>query len=105
MDGSDDETCGFSMFSKKAKMSNKGATAALPIATSEDVKKKTEQIKEEDDRYTFRDLGLNEWVVKCCSTMSIVKPTPVQVFYFDNYKDQFLIRRNIVFLRLFKGRM
>ena len=105
MDGSDDETCGFSMFSKKAKISNKGTTTALPIAKSEDVKKKTEQIKEEDDRYTFKDLGLNDWVVKCCNTMSIVKPTPVQVFCFNNYKLYFLICRSIVFLRLFKERM
>ena len=84
MDGSDDETCGFSMFSKRAKISKKGTTEALPIAKSKDVKISNEQIKGEDDRYTFKDLGLNEWVVKCCNAMSIVKPTPVQVYCFKN---------------------
>ena len=77
MDGSDDETCGFSIFSKKAKVTKNNSTESM-----ETVKVKTpkETIKREDDRLTFKDLGLNEWVVKCCDSMRIVKPTPVQVF-------------------------
>ena len=77
MDGSDEETCGFSLFSKRAKVSKGNTTEAVEVVKTVAPKK---IIEKEDDRLTFKDLGLNEWVVKCCNAMRIVKPTPLQVF-------------------------
>ena len=81
MDGSDSEAGGFSMFSKKARITKK--TVEKDKGTEDVVKAKApkEIIKQEDDRLTFKDLGLNDWVVKCCHSMHIVKPTPVQVCF------------------------
>lgn len=39
-------------------------------------------VKPENERFTFGDLGLNEWVVRCVNSMGIVTPTPVQVSFY-----------------------
>ena len=66
----------FTMFAKKPKVS---------LASSSEPRKLTMKqvaLKPESERFTFSDLGLNEWVVKCVNSMGIVKPTAVQVFFF-----------------------
>lgn len=63
----------FTMFSKRPKVS---------VASGSEPRKLTMKqvtLKPESERFTFSDLGLNEWVVKCVNSMGIVKPTPVQV--------------------------
>lgn len=81
MDGSDGDMCGFSVFSKRAKVTKKNAQENAESTEVVKTKVTKEIIKQEDDRLTFKDLGLNEWVVKCCNAMHIVKPTPVQVLF------------------------
>jgi superfamily II DNA/RNA helicase len=76
MDGSDDETVGFSVFSKKARVETSKESEAME---AKPITMKTAVAKPIDDRLTFSDLGLNQWVVKCANDMGIVKPTPVQV--------------------------
>ena len=78
MDSSDNEQEGFSMFSKKVR------TEKTRTESEQAVKKVVSQnlsVKSVEDRLTFADLGLNEWVVKCVNTMRITRPTPVQVSF------------------------
>lgn len=76
MEGSDDESAVFSMFSKKVKTTPSKAKETKEIV----LQREKHVVKEAEERLTFSDLGLNQWVVKCCQSMGIVKPTPVQVF-------------------------
>ena len=80
MDGSDSEQEGFSIFSKKARIKKKEANVDQKSKT---VSTKTLNVKDVDDRLSFSDLGLNDWVVKCVNSMQIVNPTPVQVYLFS----------------------
>ena len=80
MDGSDNEQEGFSIFSKKARLNKKEAGVDQESKT---VSTKTLNVKDVDDRLSFSDLGLNDWVVKCVNLMQIVNPTPVQVYLFS----------------------
>ena len=75
MEGSDDESAAFSMFSKKVKTTPSKAKETKEIV----LQREKHVVKEAEERLTFSDLGLNQWVVKCCQSMGIVKPTPVQV--------------------------
>ena len=75
MDGSDDDSALFSMFSKRVK----GAAPTVTETKEISLQAEKRTVKDIEDRLTFSDLGLNEWVVKCCNSMGIVKPTPVQV--------------------------
>ena len=76
MDGSDDDSAMFSMFSKRVK------SAVPKVTETKEITLQAEKhaVKDVEDRLTFSDLGLNDWVVKCCNSMGIVKPTPVQVW-------------------------
>ena len=76
MDEGDNTGSSFSLFAKKTKITpqREEETTKLVESVSKEL-----QVKPLDDRLTFEDLGLNEWVVKCVNSMSIVKPTPVQV--------------------------
>lgn len=76
MDGSDDDSALFSMFSKRMKSASPKVTETKEIT----LQAEKHAVKDVEDRLTFSDLGLNDWVVKCCNSMGIVKPTPVQVW-------------------------
>ena len=96
MEGSDDESAAFSMFSKKVKTTSSKESETKEIV----LQPKKHVIKEAEERLTFSDLGLNQWVVKCCKSMGIVKPTPVQVFPYSLYYNY----RNIAFRRFWRER-
>ena len=78
MDSSDSDQDGFSMFSKKARIEQTNAESEQTVKTAAP---KNLSVKDVEDRLTFADLGLNEWVVKCANSMQITRPTPVQVRY------------------------
>ena len=86
MDGSDDDSAMFSMFSKRMKSASpkvtetKEITACFSACKEITLQAEKHAVKDVEDRLTFSDLGLNDWVVKCCNSMGIVKPTPVQVW-------------------------
>ena len=98
MDSSDNDQEGFSMFSKKARIEK---TSTGTEQTVEKVLPKNLSVKSVEDRLTFADLGLNEWVVKCVNSMQITRPTPVQGC-FTTFR---LVVRNIVSQKYWLGRM
>ena len=57
MDSSDNDQEGFSMFSKKARIEK---TSTENEQTGEKVLPKNLNVRSEEDRLTFADLGLNE---------------------------------------------
>lgn len=98
MDSSDNDQEGFSMFSKKARIEK---TSTENEQTGEKVLPKNLNVRSVEDRLTFADLGLNEWVVKCVNSMQITRPTPVQV----RFTTFLLVSRSIVFQKYWLGRM
>lgn len=98
MDSSDNDQEGFSMFSKKARIEK---TSTENEQTGEKVLPKNLNVRSVEDRLTFADLGLNEWVVKCVNSMQITRPTPVQV----RFTTFLLVVRSIVFQKYWLGRM
>lgn len=98
MDSSDNDQEGFSMFSKKARIEK---TSTGNEQTGEKVLPKNLNVRSVEDRLTFADLGLNEWVVKCVNSMQITRPTPVQV----RFTTFLLVVRSIVFQKYWLGRM
>ena len=75
----EEDEAAFTMFSKKPKVS------VVPTSEPRKLTMKQVTLKPESERFTFSDLGLNEWVVKCVNSMGIVKPTPVQVSFRFRY--------------------